>query len=250
MKKGYSIVVTSTDSGSSKYFFLPRKWIKPILTVIVFVLAAVLIAVFSYSRVYYQALQTVMIRRRNAEMEQEFAKLQEIKRNLDVAEMNNRRLRIMLGIEKTPPPVEPVIDEVTSDYSEKIDIMTRQEENVPSLLPTRGEISRDFGPTHQGVDIAAPRFSPVVTAASGVVRETGWDSIFGNYVIIDHDTNYSTFYGHLHSVRVRNKDRVTSGELIGTVGSTGKSTSPHLHYEVRFQNKAVEPLSYLPFVQL
>lgn len=250
MKKGYSIVVTSTDSGLSRYFFLPRKWIKPIFAVIVLVLAAILIAVFSYSRVYYQALQSVMIRRRNAEMEQEFAKLQEIKRNLDIAEMNNRRLRIMLGIEKTPPAVEPVIDEVTSDYSEKIDIMTRKEENVPSLLPTRGEISRDFGPTHQGVDIAAPRFSPVVAAASGVVREAGWDSIFGNYVIIDHDINYSTFYGHLHSVRVRNKDNVTSGELIGTVGSTGKSTSPHLHYEVRFQEKAVEPLSYLPFVQL
>jgi len=250
MKKGYSIVVTATDSGRSKYLFLPRKWIKPIFAVIAVIVVAILIAVFSYSRVYYQALQSVMIRRRNAEMEQEFAKLQEIKRNLDVAEMNNRRLKIMLGIEKTPPPVEPVIDEVTSEYSEKIDIIARREENVPSLLPTRGEISQDFGPTHQGIDIAAPRFSPVVAAASGVVRETGWDSIFGNYVIIDHDINYSTFYGHLHSVRVRKKDNVTSGELVGTVGSTGKSTSPHLHYEVRFQNKAVEPLSYLPFVQL
>jgi len=250
MKKGYSIVVTATDSGSSKYFFLPRKWIKPIFIVIALIVAAIVIAIFSYSRVYYQALQSVMIRRRNAEIEQEFAKLQEIKRNLDATEMDNRRLRIMLGIEKTPPPVEPVIDEVTSDYSEKIDVMTQKEENVPSLLPTRGEISRNFGPTHQGVDIAAPRFSPVVAAASGVVKETGWDSIFGNYVVIDHDINYSTFYGHLHSVRVRTKDNVTSGELIGTVGSTGKSTSPHLHYEVRFQNKPVEPLGYLPFLQL
>jgi len=250
MKKGYSIVVTATDSGSSKYFFLPRKWIKPIFIVIALIVAAIVIAIFSYSRVYYQALQSVMIRRRNAEIEQEFAKLQEIKRNLDATEMDNRRLRIMLGIEKTPPPVEPVIDEVTSDYSEKIDVMTQKEENVPSLLPTRGEISRNFGPTHQGVDIAAPRFSPVVAAASGVVKETGWDSIFGNYVVIDHDINYSTFYGHLYSVRVRTKDNVTSGELIGTVGSTGKSTSPHLHYEVRFQNKPVEPLGYLPFLQL
>ncbi len=250
MKKGYSIVVTATDSGHSKYFFLPRKWVKPILVAVLILVIAIVIAFLNYSRVYYQALQSVMIRRRNAEIEREFAKLKEIERNLDIAEMNNRKLRIMLGIEKSPPSVEPSIDEISSDYSEKINMMARKEKNIPSLLPTRGELSREFGPTHQGIDIAAPRFSPIVAAASGVVRETGWDSIYGNYIIIDHDVNYSTFYGHLHSTSVKTNDKIASGELIGTVGSTGKSTSPHLHYEVRFQNKPVEPLSYLPFAKL
>ncbi len=247
MRKGYSIVVTSTDSGYSKYLFVPKKWLKPILALIILLVIAVIIAIFSYSKVYYQALQSVMLKRRNVEIEREFAKLHEIKRNLDITEMRNKKLRIMLGIDKAPPSVEPIIDEVTSDNSEKINVMTRTEENIPSLVPTRGQISRNFGPAHQGIDIAAPRFSPIVAAASGSVRNTGWDPIFGNYVIIDHDVNYSTFYGHLHSISVKKNDNIASGELIGTVGSTGKSTSPHLHYEVRFRNKPVEPLGYLPF---
>ncbi len=250
MKKGYSIVVTATDSGHSKYFFIPKKWLKPIFVAVMLIVIAIIIAILSYSQVYYQALQSVMIKRRNAEMEREFAKLQEIEKNLDIAEMTNRKLRIMLGVEKSPPSVEPFIDEVSSEYSEKINMMAQKEKNIPSLLPTRGEISREFGPTHKGIDVAAPRFSPVVAAASGMVRQTGWDSIYGNYVVIDHDVNYSTFYGHLHSIGVKRNDKVASGELIGTVGSTGKSTSPHLHYEVRFQNKPVDPLSYLPFAKL
>jgi murein DD-endopeptidase MepM/ murein hydrolase activator NlpD len=116
------------------------------------------------------------------------------------------------------------------------------------VLPAQGQISRTFSNEHRGVDIAAPRFSPVIAAASGVVQETGWDSIFGNYVVINHDINYSTFYGHLQTITVNENAHVACGEVIGTVGSTGRSTSPHLHYEIRFQNKAVEPLGYMPFL--
>lgn len=248
MRKGYTIVATSTDSGNSRYFFISKKWFKIILLLIILVLVAVGIIVVNYSRVYYQALETAILKRRNAEIEREFAKLQEIKRNLEIAEMNNQKIKVMLGIEKTPTAVEPVINEVNPDYSNKIEIMTKKEKNIPSLLPTMGQISRSFGPEHKGLDIAAPRFSPVVAAASGVITTTGWDAIYGNYVIIEHNINYSTFYGHLNSVNVKKDDKVTSGEIIGTIGSTGKSTSPHLHYEVRFQQKPVDPVGYLPFL--
>jgi murein DD-endopeptidase MepM/ murein hydrolase activator NlpD len=248
MNKGYSVVVTSTESGGTKYFFISKKWLR-IIAASVFVVVIILsYIVINYSRVYYQALETVILKRRNAEIEKEFAKLQEIKENLERTEMHNKRLKVMLGIEETPSEVEPDLDTVSYDYSSKMEMISTNEGNIPSLLPTTGRISRSFSPQHNGIDIAAARFSPVVSAASGIVKATGWDSIFGNYVIIDHTVNYSTFYGHLNSVDVQANDRVAGGKVIGTIGSTGKSTSPHLHYEVRFHEKPVDPVGYLPFL--
>ncbi len=248
MKNGYSVVITTTDSGVTKYFFISKKWLKIILSLLILVLIVIVLLAINYSRIYYQALETAILKHRNAEIEREFAKLQEIQRNLEIAEINNKKLRVMLGIEKTPSTVEPVISEVNPRYSEKINVRVNKKENIPSLLPTMGQISRTFSPDHQGIDIAAPRFSPVVAAASGIVSATGWDSIYGNYVIIEHNVDYSTFYGHLHSIDIKREIKVKSGQVIGTVGSTGKSTSPHLHYEVRFQHKSVEPLGYLPLL--
>jgi murein DD-endopeptidase MepM/ murein hydrolase activator NlpD len=248
MDKGYSVVVTSTESGGTRYFFISKKWLKIIAASVFAVVIILGYIVINYSRVYYQALETVILKRRNVEIEKEFAKLQEIKENLERTEMHNKKLQVMLGIEQTPSEVEPDLDTVSYDYSTKMEMISTNEGNVPSLLPTTGRISRSFSPEHNGIDIAAARFSPVVSAASGIVKVAGWDSIYGNYIVIDHTVNYSTFYGHLNSIDVSANDRVTGGKVIGTIGSTGKSTSPHLHYEVRFNQKAVDPVGYLPFL--
>ncbi len=245
MKKGYSVIITATDSVASRHIFISRRGFKIMLGVGILLIIAAVIAAAYYSVVYYQALQSVMLRRRNAEIEQEFAKLQEIKDNLEIVEQNNRKLKVMLGIDKTPPPVKPYIDSVIPDYSNTINMIVEKEENIPSLLPTLGQISRNYSPEHEGIDIAAPRFSPVVAAASGFVSDAGWDAVYGNYVVIEHDANYSTFYGHLHSIGVRQGEKITSGTVVGTIGSTGRSTSPHLHYEVRFRGEPVDPMGYL-----
>lgn len=248
MKKGYSFVVTFTESGTSKYFFLSRKQLSLIIAAAGILVVLIIVAVITYSSVYYRAMEAVVLRRRNAEMEADFAKLEEIQENLEIAEAHNQRLQVMLGIQESPPPVEPDVPEQNIEYAQRANMVAHNEKNIPSVLPAQGHISRNFGPEHHGVDIAAPRFSPVIAAASGIVQETGWDSIFGNYVIIDHDINYSTFYGHLNTISVSKHNSVACGEVIGSVGSTGRSTSPHLHYEVRFQNKPVEPLGYMPFL--
>jgi murein DD-endopeptidase MepM/ murein hydrolase activator NlpD len=245
MNKGYSVIITSTDSVLSKHIFISRMWFKIMLGVGILLVVAAVIAAAYYSVVYYQALQSVMLRRRNAEIEQEFAKLQEIKDNLETAERNNRKLKVMLGIDKTPAPVQPYIDSILPDYTNTINMIVEKEENIPGLLPTLGQISRNYSPEHEGIDIAAPRFSPVVAAASGFIGDAGWDAVYGNYVVIEHDVNYSTFYGHLHSIGVRQGDKITSGTVLGTIGSTGRSTSPHLHYEVRFRGEPVDPMGYL-----
>jgi murein DD-endopeptidase MepM/ murein hydrolase activator NlpD len=246
MKKGYSILIVSDDSKGSKHYFLSKKNIYILGTIIVAVVLVAIVGGLNYSSVYVRALEAGMLRRRNAQLEEEFAKIEEIRENLRVAEANNRKIKVMLGIEKTPELVEPSIAETKPDYAD-IEVLKEMPENIPSLLPTMGQISRQFGPGHFGIDIAAPLFSPVVAAASGTVNGAGWDSLYGNYVVIEHNKNYSTFYGHLNSIDVLDGTRISGGQVIGTVGSTGKSTSSHLHYEVRFRNEPVDPMGYLPF---
>ena len=246
MKKGYSILITPDDSTNSKHYYLGKKSILFISIIIVAVVIVSIVAALNYTSVYVKAMEVEMLRRRNAQLEKEFAKVEEIREALQMAEANSRKIKVMLGIEKTPEPVEPSITEISPNYSE-IQVLTELQENIPSLLPTMGQVSRDFGPGHYGIDIAAPQFSPVIAAASGIVNGTGWDSLYGNYVVVEHNQNYSTFYGHLNSIAVLDGGRVNGGQIIGTVGSTGKSTSPHLHYEVRFRNEPVDPVGYLPF---
>jgi murein DD-endopeptidase MepM/ murein hydrolase activator NlpD len=99
---------------------------------------------------------------------------------------------------------------------------------------------------HAGVDLAAPRGTPVVAARSGTVADTGLDPIMGNYILLDHAGGFTTFYGHLDSVAVSLNDTIRSGMIIGTVGSSGVTTGAHLHFEIRQNSVPRDPLSLLP----
>jgi hypothetical protein len=99
--------------------------------------------------------------------------------------------------------------------------------------------------SHSGLDLAAPRGTEVYAAREGVVSEVGTDAIYGNYIIIRHDDNWVSLYGHLSKIETVVKARVASGALIGRVGSTGRSTGPHLHFELRQNGTAQDPTKYL-----
>ncbi|HRD78575.1 MAG TPA: M23 family metallopeptidase [Hyphomicrobiaceae bacterium] len=100
---------------------------------------------------------------------------------------------------------------------------------------------------HTGVDWAAPSGTPIIAAGSGVIEELGWKGHFsyGHYIRIRHANGYQTAYGHLsrYAPGLREGSRVTQGQLIGFVGSTGQSTAPHLHYEVIVGDNFVDPMS-------
>lgn len=247
MKKGLSVVVTATDSANARHFFLSVPQLRLIAGALFLLLVMIILAAVNYARVSYKALEAVALKRRNQEIEREFAKLQEFKRELEVAENHNQKIKIMLGIEKTPLAVQSMPNNGVPDQAAPPD-SSAPAENIPAILPTMGQISKTFGADHEGIDIAAPLFAPVLCAASGTVRAAGWDSIYGNYLVVEHSKNYTTFYGHLHSIAVKTGDEVAGGKIIGTIGSSGRSTSPHLHYEVQFQGRAVDPMAYLPYV--
>jgi murein DD-endopeptidase MepM/ murein hydrolase activator NlpD len=128
-------------------------------------------------------------------------------------------------------------------------------------------ITQGFGPTpyvfeasyagfphfHTGIDLAVPLGTPVFAAADGVVMlarpmadSTGTLVGYGNYVIIQHDAGLKTLYGHLLTIGVKEGDIVHRGQLVGLVGSTGNSTGPHTHFEVRIENSPVDPMQMLP----
>lgn len=105
----------------------------------------------------------------------------------------------------------------------------------------------DFGPGHRGIDIGAGIGSQLFAADSGVVVYAGWlDGGYGNFVVIDHGNGYQTLYEHLERIHVRCGDNVFQGDVIGTAGSTGNSTGPHLHFEIRYAGASVNPWDYLP----
>lgn len=99
---------------------------------------------------------------------------------------------------------------------------------------------------HEGIDIAAERGTNVYSSACGTVKVTKYSKFrYGNHIEIDHENGYETLYAHLTQILVKEGQYVRKGELIGTVGSTGLSTSPHLHYEVHLNGEKVNPLNYL-----
>ena len=123
---------------------------------------------------------------------------------------------------------------------------------TPTGWPTNGFISSGYGlrwngaEFHQGIDIAAEMGTPIVATADGVVTIAGWNAGgYGNMVDIDHGSGVSTRYGHASAVVVTVGQRVRRGQIIAYVGSTGHSTGPHLHYEVRLSGQPVNPTSYL-----
>jgi murein DD-endopeptidase MepM/ murein hydrolase activator NlpD len=107
--------------------------------------------------------------------------------------------------------------------------------------PFQGRAAR-----HQGIDLAAPVGTPIYATADGIVSDAGWNSGgYGNLVKLNHGRGIETRYGHLSAILVRTGQRVTRGQQIGRMGSTGRSTGSHLHYEVRIDDRAVNPIPFM-----
>jgi len=127
--------------------------------------------------------------------------------------------------------------------------------NTPSIWPVSGAVTSGFGwrnspwgdgnELHPGIDIAAGMGTPVVATADGEVVKSGWSGGYGNIVQINHGNGIETIYGHNSQIAVSVGQSVRKGQVISYAGSTGKSTGPHVHYEVRINGTAVDPIKFL-----
>ena len=127
--------------------------------------------------------------------------------------------------------------------------------SVPSMWPARGWVTSDFGSRvdpysneqvmHAGIDIAGTPGKEIVAPADGIVVFAGWEGAYGNIVVIDHGYGVKTRFGHLSAAKVKAGVKVRRGELIAALGNTGRSTGPHLHYEVRVNGLAHNPRKFI-----
>ena len=200
------------------------------------------------------------------------ARLEGLSRQLTAFESRTRRLAIVAGLAESGrtgaggPLLSDLpaasLDERSASVGSRLSALegqfARREtlvSSTPTVAPVRGLLNSGFGARrdpftgegafHAGLDISTLRHEPVLATASGVVVKSGWRGDYGKAVEIDHGTGYRTVYGHLATIFVRDGQKVQRGEKVGLVGSTGRSTGPHLHYEVRQGDRILNPLEYI-----
>lgn len=180
---------------------------------------------------------------------------------------------LAFGISESPPPREETYDDIGFDEEEEYDGTPNEAFRIPSpdivddniyqpgytfRLPLKSyRITSPYGyrvhpisgntTFHYGVDMAASSGTKVTAAAAGTVAETGFGNINGNYVKISHEGGFLTNYAHLSKISVKKGQSVKAGQQIGLVGSTGYSTGPHLHFEVRHNGYVQDPNGYFTF---
>jgi murein DD-endopeptidase MepM/ murein hydrolase activator NlpD len=127
--------------------------------------------------------------------------------------------------------------------------------STPTILPLKGLLTAGYGyrqspftgvrEMHEGIDIAAPHGTPILATADGIVTFVGPLSAFGNVVFINHGHGFTTFYAHASKVRVKEGQSVKRGDVVALVGTTGRTTGPHVHYELQVNGVTVNPMKYV-----
>jgi len=166
------------------------------------------------------------------------------KRKIDILEKSRNNNIHAKKMENALQFVENIIDK------QKVRLAS-----TPSIWPTKGYLTNSFGRRihpltgkrsfHYGQDIATQSGNKIIAPANGIILVAEYRDYYGKMIIVDHNFGYTTRYGHLAAFNVKEGDRVTRGQVIGFVGNTGRSTAPHLHYEVRFMGKAINPMNFI-----
>ena len=176
-----------------------------------------------------------------------------------LAQMTNSELAADLSLKVDL--LEKEIYVQAKSYDEVAQMAKEQEirmENIPAIQPVMNKdlkrVASGYGMRidpvyhvrkfHQGMDFTAPTGTEVFATGNAKVEFAGWKQGYGNTVILDHGYGYKTLYAHLYKILVRKGQKVRRSDIIALVGNTGKSTGPHLHYEVRLNNKPVDPRNY------
>ena len=264
-----SLVFVSERSGRTHELRMPRILFGLLVGVLVFsLLAPVLVLVLPPGIVEVSFGHTW-----KAQMKTVEEKSMELTRQLEELKETARSIRRLAGVERFDSDSSARVDDENGLLSANRDglpfladdglparVDTAAESAtvlryVPSIWPVAGWVTREFEHgedpitgTHFGLDVAARESAPVRSAADGIVTFADWDQALGWLVEIDHGYDMSTRYGHNAMLRVDRGQTVRRGQVIALVGNTGRSTAPHLHYEVWKDNVPVDPRGYLPEV--
>src|SRR3984893_3776285 len=272
----YAFIISYTSRSRSQIrrVCLHKKWLKRSAVLVFLVLCSALYGFYGLT----QQATHLRIERENerlrAETERQLHVLNELTYRVQVVEDTSRKLAEKSGVvnnddkslHSSGGPSIPLDTAGLAALENKMshleqdmrvyEVVLRERGFTPSIWPVDGKLESGFGARrnpfggtsyefHAGQDIEVPWGTSVVAGAKGKVTFVGWQHGYGQLVIIDHGGGLTTRYGHLSELDVELGQEVGRGEFIGRVGSTGRSTGPHLHYEIRINDLPVNPLQYL-----
>jgi murein DD-endopeptidase MepM/ murein hydrolase activator NlpD len=249
-----TIIVVPHGYLETRSYVISYTKLKVLIVTGVALLLAFAISVAALFPVLAQAARAQGLERELTQLEGERARVAELARTLQEVEAQYERVRQMLGadaaISGEGTPVLPPLRSDSSTPGPRSDAAGDEAAALVDLWPLAvpGFITRSItngASTHPGLDIAVPRESYIRAAGPGTVRAAGIDDVYGHYVVIDHGARVESVYGHASKLFVTAGDRVRRAEVIGLTGSSGRSTAPHLHFEIRRDGKAVDPLAYV-----
>lgn len=278
----FVLAQTSRTRTQVRRIAIHKRWLKFSAVCAVALVSAAVYGLFSITQRVKQLSVEFENRRLHNENETQRQQLNELKARVEAIEDKSRRLAEMSGVSQTEADSKKSSDEhgaggplvhLSSGAIKQVEeraaqleqklhafenaLRLREQARIPSIWPVTGNLTDGFGfrhnpfggggsEFHPGQDIATQTGTPVAATADGVVSYADWQNGYGQLVVIDHQNGLFTRYGHLSKIGVAVGQKIKRGDIIGNVGSTGRSTGPHLHYEVRVGDEVVSPLSYLP----
>jgi murein DD-endopeptidase MepM/ murein hydrolase activator NlpD len=272
----YAFIVTSTSRSRARFrrICLHKKWLK-VAAAIAFVIVCA--AAYGFYGLTQQAAHE-RIERENqllkAETENQRRALNDLNHRVEAVENTSRKLAEKSGVTNDEGtklhgaggPALPLDAAALATLEEKMsrlektlrasEAIFRERGFTPSIWPVQGKLESGFGGRrnpfggrsfefHAGQDIVTAWGTPVIAGAKGKVAFVGWQHGYGRLVVIEHGGGLTSRYGHLSHIDCSLGQEVSRGQFIGRVGSTGRSTGPHLHYEIRINDDPVDPLPYL-----
>ena len=249
------------EEGGVRSVRVPYVVVQVVVGVVLLTGLAGLLFFLAYGRLALTAAEAERLEAENTRLRAVRGKIEELAQNLETSERAYRQIRELAGIRapsatdsaaaggRRPSAAAGTLASPRPLDAEERALLGRSLNAVPRLWPLtkKGFVTEEFGGAegHKGMDIAVESNTPVLAAADGIVVAAGTDSIYGNYVIVQHDASTQTLYGHNALNFVADGDLVHQGDIIAQSGNTGRSTAPHLHFEVRKNGAEVDPRSYL-----
>lgn len=241
-----TLIIVPHGDLETRTYQISYRWLKVLLIAGTSFLAIIVVMMASWWYVAAQAARVPGLVREVERLEDERAKVAELARVLEEVEAQYERVRQLLGADSPPQGREPLLPPLRQQLGDGD--AAQQSSNEPTSWPLAqaGFITRELtggARNHPGLDIAVPYDSYIRAAGGGVVRAAGEDEVYGFYVLVDHGDGYESMYGHASRIFVKPGDIVERNEVIALSGSTGRSTAPHLHFEIRKDGEPIDPLS-------
>ena len=244
-----SFIIVPHGELETRSYAISYRRLRVYVAVAAILLITFIVVVSSWWYVAAQAARVPGLEREVARLEQERERVAELARTLSEVEAQYERVRRLLGADAAAAGAEPLLPPLRSDEdsADAVEGAAATPDSWPLTEP--GFITRALsdagGANHPGLDIAVAAGSYVRAAADGRVAGAGEDDVYGNFVLLEHGGEIETMYGHASEIFVSEGDVVRRNEVIALTGSTGRSTAPHLHFEVRRAGDPVNPLDFV-----